>query len=427
MTAGAAIAAGVFLALLLAGFWIPFAVAVGALLLLWDHGGWNAFRAIGFVSWGSLNSFTLTAIPLFLLMAELLLRSGVGARAYRGLGRVTGRLPGGLLQTNIAGCALFAAINGSSVATAATIGTVALPEMKARGYDPRMAAGSLAAGGTLGILIPPSIAMIVYATFTETSVSKLFAAGILPGLVMTGLFMAFIAWRALRRPGTAPRAVPDGKGLGAMAADLLPFVLLIGLVLGSIYGGVATPTEAAAIGVLGAFALALLFGRCDAGVAGGALAATARTTASVLFIVLAAALLSYSLGVTGIGRSLTAWIVGLGLPRLAFLLAVVLLYVVMGCFIDSLAMIVITVPLLHPVLLAYGVDPVWFGVLLVILIEMGQITPPFGINLFVIQGIGGGSFEEVALGSLPYVALMGVMIALLLAFPGLALWLPGAM
>lgn len=427
MTTGAAVAAGIFLTLLIGGFWIPFAVAVGALLMLWDHGGWNAFRAIGFVSWGSLNSFTLTAIPLFLFMAEILLRSGVGARAYRGLGRVTGRLPGGLLQTNIAGCALFAAINGSSVATAATIGTVALPEMKARGYDGPMAAGSLAAGGTLGILIPPSIAMIVYATFTETSVSKLFAAGIVPGLVMTGLFMGFIAWRATRRPELAPKAEPDGKGLGAMLSDLLPFVLLIGLVLGSIYGGVATPTEAAAVGVLGGFLLAGCFGRCDGEVVGGALAATVRTTASVLFIVLAAALLSYALGVTGTGRSVTQWIVGLGLSKLAFLLAVVILYVIMGCFIDSLAMIVITVPLLHPVLQAYGVDSVWFGVLLVILIEMGQITPPFGINLFVIQGIGGGSFEEVAAGSAAYVGLMGVMIALLIAFPALALWLPGMM
>jgi C4-dicarboxylate transporter DctM subunit len=425
VSAGAALAAAVFLVLLIGGFWIPFAVAIGALLMLWDHGGWNAFRAVGFVSWGSLNSFTLTAIPLFLFMAEILLRSGVGAWAYRGLGRVTGRLPGGLLQTNIAGCALFAAINGSSVATAATIGTVALPEMRTRGYDGRMAAGSLAAGGTLGILIPPSIAMIVYATFTETSVSKLFAAGIIPGLVMTGLFMAFIAWRAIRRPDATPKAEPDGKGLGAMVSDLLPFVLLIGLVLGSIYGGIATPTEAAAVGVLGGFLLAACFGRCDAAVVGGALAATVRSTASVLFIVLAAALLSYALGVTGIGRALTQEIVGLGLPKLAFLLAIVLLYVIMGCFIDSLAMIVITVPLLHPVLQSYGVDSVWFGVLLVILIEMGQITPPFGINLFVIQGIGGGSFEEVASGSVPYVALMGVMILLLIAFPGLALWLPG--
>jgi len=427
MTAGAALAGGVFLLLLLAGFWIPFAVAVGALLMLWEYGGWNAFRAIGFVSWGSLNSFTLTAIPLFLLMAEILLRSGVGARAYRGLGRATGRLPGGLLQTNIAGCALFAAINGSSVATAATIGTVALPEMRSRGYDTRMAAGSVAAGGTLGILIPPSIAMIVYATFTETSVSHLFAAGILPGLLMTGLFMAFIAWRAIRHPGVVPVARPDGTGLGTMVADLLPFLLLIGLVLGSIYGGVATPTEAAAMGVLGAFALALLFGRCDATVIGESLAATVRTTASILFIVLAAALLSYCLGVTGIGRALTEWVVGLGLPRLAFLLAVTALYLVLGCIIDSLAMIVITVPLLHPVLLAYGVDPVWFGVVLVILIEMGQITPPFGINLFVIQSIGGGRFEEVAAGTAPYVALMGVMILLLIAFPGLALWIPRAL
>jgi len=425
VTTGAAVAGGVFLLLLLGGFWIPFAVAVGALLLLWEYGGWNAFRAIGFVSWGSLNSFTLTAIPLFLLMAEILLRSGVGERAYRGLGRVTGRLPGGLLQTNIAGCALFAAINGSSVATAATIGTVALPELRARGYDGRMAAGTLAAGGTLGILIPPSIAMIVYATFTETSVAKLFAAGIVPGLTMTGLFMAYVAWRALRNPATAPRATPDGRGLGGTVADLLPFVLLIALVLGSIYAGVATPTEAAAVGSLGALALAALFGRCDLAVLGGALTATVRTTASVLFIVLAAALLSYALGVTGTGRALTEWVAGLGLPRLAFLLAVVALYVVLGCFIDSLAMIVITVPLLHPVLLTYGVDLVWFGVLLVILIEMGQITPPFGINLFVIQGIGGGRFEEVAAGAAPYVALMGVMIALLLAFPWLALWLPG--
>jgi C4-dicarboxylate transporter, DctM subunit len=419
----------VFVGLLMAGMQIPFAISVPALLYLVMHGGVDALRGLGLTSWGSTNSFTLTSIPLFILMAELLQRSGLSDRIYRGLAKLVSPLPGGLLQTNIAGCALFSAISGSSVATAAAIGTPALPQLAARNYDRRLSAGSLAAGGTLGILIPPSIAMIVYGTFTETSIAKLFMAGVVPGLLLTAMFMGYIAVHAWARPSIAPREpAPRGvAGLARALADLLPFALLIGGTMGSIYLGLVTPTEAAAVGCVLAYIVALVWGDMPWPSVRAALKATTLTCGNILFIVYAAFIFSYAISLGGVGELLTAWVVGLDLSWAAFFLALIVLYTVLGCLVESLGMIVITVPLLYPVLLKYGVDPVWFGVMLVLFIEMGQISPPLGINLFVIQSIWDGKLADVVLGTVPFHLIMLVLVAMLAVWPEMALWLPDQM
>lgn len=416
----------VFLVLLIGGLWIPFAIGITGLVYLFYSGGWTSFRALGLVSWGGMNSFTLTAIPLFIFMAELLLRSGLSQHVYRGLAILVRRLPGGLLQTNIAGCALFAAISGSSVVTAAAIGTVAMPRLAERRYDLQMATGSIAAGGTLGILIPPSIAMILYGTFTESSISQLFAAGLIPGLVLTVLFMAYIAAWAILNPKVAPREVETltASTFLRTVGDLVPFSLLIAVVLGGIFLGLATPTEAAALGCSISIVVCAIWGNMNLGVFRGALQHSIRVSGVILFIVLAAYIFSYAVGISGLAADLTDALVTLRLGRYAFLAVLFLLYTILGCLVDSISMMVITVPLLHPVLMQYGIDTIWFGVVLVLLIELGQITPPLGINLFVIQGIWSGSLGTVVLGTVPYYFIILAFIAFLTWRPELALWLP---
>jgi tripartite ATP-independent transporter DctM subunit len=416
-----------FVGLLLGGLWIPFAMGVAASLLLFVTNGWSGFNAYGLIAWGSINSFTLTAIPMFILMAEVLVQSGVGGQVYRGLAASVRSLPGGLLQTNILGCALFAAISGSSVATAAAIGTVALPELEKRRYDPKLSAGTLAAGGTLGILIPPSIAMILYGAFTETSIAKLFMAGVLPGLVLTALFMAYVTVRALLRPDLAPRQATARQPLLSTASQLVPFALLIGLVLGGIYFGLVTPTEAGAVGSALSLLIAVIWGRFGWREFQTAIRNSVRVSAGLLLIVLAAYLFAYALEDAGVASSLTEWFVGLGLSRIQFIIVIFAMYLVLGCVIDSIGMMVLTVPLLYPVLLEYGVDPIWFGVVLVVMIELGQITPPVGINLFVVQSIWTGRIEQVIAGTAPFVLIMIVFVAILTVWPELALYLPSNM
>ena len=418
---------GIFLLLLAAGMAVPFAIAVPGVLYLLMHNGLTALKGIGLVTWGSMNSFTLTAIPLFILMAEMMQRSGLSFRIYRGLAKVVSRLPGGLLQTNIVGCALFASISGSSVATAASIGGVALPQLIQRKYDRRLSAGSLAAGGTLGILLPPSIAMIIYGSFTETSVAKLFMAGVIPGVMLTLMFMSYIAVRSLWS-GAVPRETVTGgpSWIGALA-DVVPFALLIGAIMGSIYAGWATPTEAASGGCLFALILCLIWGDLTWARFTAALHRTVQICGNLLFIIYAAYIYAYAIGVAGVGESVTAWLVGLHLSHFAFFAALFVLYTVLGCLVESIGMIVITVPLLYPVLGSYGIDPIWFGVILVMYVELGQISPPIGINLFVIQSIWDGELGDVVLGTVPFHVIMFVLLFLLTIFPGLALWLPGQM
>ncbi len=419
----------VFLALLVAGMAVPFAITVPALLYLVLHGGVNALKGLGLVSWGSMNSFTLTAIPLFILMAEILQESRLSLRVYRGLSKLVAAIPGGLLQTNIAGCAIFAAISGSSVATAASIGRVALPELMRRNYDRPLSAGSLAAGGTLGILIPPSIAMIVYGTFTETSVAKLFMAGVVPGLLLTGMFMLYIAVHAMLRADVAP--VERGPGslreLAGALADVLPFALLIAGTIGAIYAGLVTPTEAAAVGCMLAGVIAALWGEFGWRAFVAALQTTIRVCGNILFILYAAFVFSYAISYAGVGEQVTKFLVALQLSKLEFFAALFVLYTILGCLIESLGMIVVTVPLLYPALQQYGIDPIWFGIVLVVFIELGQISPPIGINLFVIQSIWNGKLSEVVVGTIPFHILMFLLLVLLAVWPDIALWLPARM
>ena len=416
----------IFLGLLTAGMAIPFAIGVPAIVYLLVHGGMAALKGIGLMSWGSMNNRSLSAIPLFILMAEIMQRSGLSFRIYRGLSKLVSVFPGGLLQTNIAGCAMFAAISGSSVATAAAIGTVALPQLTQRGYNRRLAAGSLAAGGTLGILVPPSIALIVYGTFTETSVSKLFMAGIVPGIVLTAMFMAYICVHALLKPEIAPRerGPQNFREFLTALSDLLPFAIVIGGTMGSLYAGGATPTEAAAVGCLTATIVSAIWGKLDFAGLREAMIAAVKISGNILLIVYTAFVFSYAISVAGVGESLTTWLVGLQLAKLEFFFALFVLYTILGCLVESLGMIVITVPLLYPVLLKYGIDPVWFGIILVMFIELGQISPPIGINLFVIQSIWDGKIGDIVLGTIPFHLIMFALLVMLVFWPDIALWLP---
>lgn len=339
-----------FLGLLAAGLEVPFSIAVPGVVYLYLQGGVPMLSGVGMATWGSMNSFTLTAVPLCIFLAEVMQQSGVSRRIYGGLAKLVSALPGGLLQTNIVGCALFAAMTGSSVATAASIGGVALPQLIERGYARRIASGSLAAGGTLGIVFPPSVAMIIYSALTELSVAKLFVAGLMPGLLLAGMFMLFIGMRTGLTRGLAPAE----RGPSSMAdlligiADILPFAGLIAGTMGSIYLGIATPGEAAAIGSVAAIAISAIRGdlswhsllrTIDRGV---------RISGNVLFTIYAAYIYAYAIGMAGIGETVTAWLVGLHLGQLGFLFALFCLYTVLGCFIESIGMIVITVPVLFP-------------------------------------------------------------------------------
>jgi C4-dicarboxylate transporter, DctM subunit len=418
-----------FLGLLTAGMPVPFAITIPAVIYLLLQGGMPALNSLGLVSWGSMNVFALTAVPLFMFMAEILSASGLSNRIYGGLAKLVARLPGGLLQTNIAGCAVFASVNGSSIATAATIGGVALPQLLSRGYNRPLAAGSLAAGGTLGILIPPSFPMIIYGTFTETSVPKLFMAGVIPGLVMTACFMIYIAIHAKIDPSVAPReAGPRSRAeLLRALAEVVPFVLLILGTLGGLYFGVVTTTEAAVVGCVLSILLGVTMGELTLKSFIQAIFNTIIFSGNILFLILAAYIFSTALSFAGLGEQVTKFIIGLHLSKLEFYLALFALFTVLGCLIESLGMIVITVPLLYPVLASYGIDPILFGVVLVIYVELGQISPPIGINLFVIQSIWDGKLSEVVLGTIPFHLIMFLVLAIVIAFPELSLWLPAQM
>jgi len=419
----------IFLGLLTAGMAVPFAIAVPAVIYLLMQGGFPALNGLGLMSWGSMNTFALTAVPLFMFMADILSVSGLSNRIYNGLAKLVAPLPGGLLQTNIAGCAIFASVSGSSIATAASIGGVALPQLTGRNYHRALAAGSLAAGGTLGILIPPSFPMIIYGTFTETSVPKLFMAGVIPGLIMTFFFMLYIGIHAKLVPGVAPKeqgARNMNEVLRAIG-DVAPFFALIAGTLGGLYFGVVTTTEAAVIGCFLSILLGFVFGDLTLKKLAEAMHSTVRFSGNILFLIFAAYVFSYAISFAGIGEKLTEFIVGMQLTKLQFYLVLFCLFTVLGCLIESLGMIVITVPLLYPILGRYGIDPILFGVILVIYIELGQISPPIGINLFVIQSIWDGKLSEVVYGTIPFHLIMFVVLAMVIYWPELALWLPQQM
>lgn len=407
---------------------VPIAASLGwlALFMSYFHSIMPLHLAIGDIAWQNSTEFLLVAIPMFILLGELLLRSGITERMYNGMVQWLGWLPGGLMHSNIGACALFAATSGSSVATAATIGTVAMPEVEKRGYNERLFLGTVAAGGTLGILIPPSINLIIYGLLTDTSVPELYLAGFIPGVMLAGLFMVTVIIACMYRRswgGTKIKSTWDDKI--ASLPGLLPPLGIFAVVVGSIYAGIATPTEAAALGVMAALALAVWNKALNTAMLKRAIEGTMRTTAMIMLIILAAIFLNFILGALGVTQALAEFVTGLGLTPMQTMLMIVAFYIVLGCFMETLSMLLTTAPLITPIVVALGFDPVWFGILLMVLLETALITPPIGINLYVVQGIRkSGSMNDVMVGILPFVVAMFAMIGLLLAWPDMATWLP---
>ena len=385
-------------------------------------------NAMGEIAWNISAEFLLVAIPLYVLMGELLVCSGVAGRMYQAVEKWLSWLPGGLMNANIGASALFATTSGSSVATAATISTLAIAEQERKGYNAPLFLGSIAAGGTLGILIPPSINMILFALIANVSVPKLYLAATIPSIILSLLFIALIVLACLVRPPLGGR-IEHTRWAERLACipDLLPPLAIFVLVIGSIYSGFATASESAALGVLSALGLGLWRRAFTWQSLGQAFEATLRTTGMIIFITLSAFFLNFVLASIGLTATLVSFVTDLNLPPTTALLAIIVFYIVLGCFMDTLAMLITTAPLIVPIVVNLGFDPLWFGVVLIVLCEMGQITPPFGMNLFVVQSIRGrGNFMDVVYGALPFCLALLALIGLLIAFPQLALWLPKA-
>jgi len=416
------------LVLLASGLWIAMAMSivawVGLQFFTSSPPEVNLFQSY----WGSSASWTLAALPLFVWMGEILFRTRLSEEMFEGLSPWLGWLPGRLMHVNIFGCAIFAAVSGSSAATCATIGKVALPELKKRGYDERMCLGSLCGAGTLGLLIPPSIIMIVYAVAAEVSILKMFLAGVLPGLLLVSLFSGFILIWALLNPGKTPRHVDRLSFMERIrrARNLIPCLVLIAFVMGVMFTGYATATEAAAFGVLGALGIAWWSGSLSWASFQGSLMGATRLSCMILFILAGAAFLSSCMAFTGIPRALAEWVVSLQVNPYGLIAVLAVIYLVLGMAIDGISMIVLTMSIVLPMIDAAGFDLVWFGIFIVLLVEIAQITPPVGFNLFVLQTMSGRDSHFVALASIPFFLMMLVSVLVVTAFPQIATWLPEA-
>ena len=376
--------------------------------------------------WTSSSSWTLTALPLFIWMGEILFRTRLSEDMFRGLAPWVAKLPGGLLHTNIIGCTIFAAVSGSSAATLTTVGKMSIPELRKRGYPEFMTIGTLAGAATLGLMIPPSLTLIVYGVTINESISKLFMAGVLPGMVLSSLFMGYVvAWHFLR-PGQRPKPEPRMplKTMVAESRFLIPVILLVTFVIGSMYMGFATATEAAAFGVIGALVLAAGQGSLTRKTFLESLMGATRTSCMVAFILMGASFLSLSMGFTGLPRALAEFISSLQLSPIALIAALTVFYIVVGCFLDGISSVVLTMAVVEPMIRQAGIDVIWFGIFIVVVVEMAQITPPIGFNLFVMQGMTKHDMGYIAKAALPMFALMVLMVAILVAFPDLATWLP---
>ena len=415
--------------ILASGFWIGMSLlAVGLVTMLFVSP-----RPVGdsmvLTIWGSSSSWTLTALPLFLWMGEILFRTNLSDNMFKGLSPWFNRIPGRLLHVNVIGSAIFAAVSGSSAATCATIGKISLSELDRRGYPPAMAIGSLAGAATLGLLIPPSIIMIVYGVAADVSISRLFVAGALPGLMLAALFMGYIAFWAWRNPSAIPAADQDMGFIDKIKASskLLPVVGLILAVLGSIYTGIATATEAAAIGVLGALLLSTLEGSLSWSSFTKGLTSACKVYCMIGLILAGAAFLTLAMGFVGLPRHLAEFIGALGLSPLALVMALTVFFLVLGCFLDGISMVVLTIGVLLPTIQQAGLDLIWFGVFVVLVVEVAQITPPVGLNLFVLQGLTKRDIGYIAKTVVPMFGLMMLAIVLIYYFPGIVLWLPSLM
>ena len=421
--------AAVMLVLLAGGVWVAITlIAVGWLgIVVFTSAPAGPIMAL--TIWGQSWSWALTALPLFIWMGEILFRTRLASDMFRGLAPWLAPLPGRLLHVNIAACGIFAAVSGSSAATTATIGRITIPELRKRNYDERLVIGSLAGSATLGFLIPPSIILIVYGVAADVSISRLFIAGILPGIMLVSLFMGYVALWALMNPSRVPpreEAVPIFERI-RHTAGLFPVVLLIVAVIGSIYTGVATATEAAAIGVLGALILAAVTGAMNWSSFVESVDGAVRTTCMVTLILAGAAFLSVSMGFTGIPRQLATWVGSYELSSFQLLLALTALFIVMGCFLDGISIVVLTASVIMPMVQQAGIDLIWFGIYLVIVIEMSQITPPVGINLFILQSMTSRDIVFVAKAAFPFFVVLIIATLILIAVPEIATYLPSLM
>src|SRR5512134_1632270 len=385
--------------------------------------------AMAVTIWGSSSSWTLTALPLFCWMGEILFRTRLSEDMFRGLAPWLERVPGRLLHTNVIGCTIFAAVSGSSAATCATIGKMTLPELAARGYPEEMTVGSLAGAGTLGLLIPPSIIMIVYGVAANVSIAQLFIAGVIPGILLASLFSGYIVVWALLNPDRVPRISERTTFAQKVAASrhLIPVMLLIGAVLGSIYVGLATATEAAAFGVVGALAISAAQRTLTRKTFVESLLGATRLYCMIALILAGAAFLTLSMGYIGLPRDLAEWIGALGLSPFVLIVALAAFYIVLGCFLDGISMVVLTMGVILPTIEKAGIDLLWFGIFLVLVVEMAQITPPVGFNLFMLQNMTGRQITWIAKQALPMFLLMCAAVLLIWFFPGLVTWLPQQM
>jgi tripartite ATP-independent transporter DctM subunit len=420
---------GTLFAILGSGVWIGLTLSGVAWIGMQLFSSRPAGDAMAVTIWGSSSSWTLTALPLFIWMGEILFRTRLSNDMFRGLAPWVQALPGRLLHTNVIGCTIFAAVSGSSAATCATIGKMTLPELKRRGYPEAISIGSLAGAGTLGLLIPPSIIMIVYGVSADVSIAKLFMAGVLPGLLLAGLFSGYLGVWALLNPGLVPPADAPMTLVQKLheSRHLIPVVLLIAAVLGSIYTGVATATEAAGVGVLGSLVLSALQGSLSWSTFKESLMGGTRLYCMIALILAGASFLTLAMGYIGLPRHLAEWIGALNLTPVALLTVLMLFYIVLGCFLDGISMVVLTMGVILPTVQKAGIDLLWFGIFIVLVVEMAQITPPVGFNLFVLQGMTQREIGWLARVTLPFFFLMVLAVGLIWLFPGIVTALPARM
>lgn len=419
----------VLLTLLGSGIWVAFSLLGVGLVGMALCSSAPIGKVMATTIWGASNSWALAALPLFVWMGEILFRSKLSEQLFRGLAPWLGWLPGGLLHANIMGCGLFAAVSGSSAATAATVGKMALPELCKRGYAERMVLGTLAGSGTLGLLIPPSIILIVYGVAVEESIARLFVAGIVPGLVVIGLFMGYVAGWSLLHSDTLPQSEKRAtlREMLAGLGELVPVLLLITGIVGSIYLGLASPTDAAAVGVTLALVLSWSSGSLSWSNFCDSLISATRTSCMIAFILAGAAFLSVAMGFAGIPRALAIWIGSFDLSPYALIAALTLFFMILGCFLDGISVVVLTTAVIIPMVENAGIDLIWFGIYLVLVVEMSQITPPVGFNLFVLQGLSQRNILYIARAALPFFVLLLLAVFLLVLLPSLATWLPSHM
>ena len=420
---------GALFLILGSGVWIGLSLSGVAWIGMQLFSARPAGDAMAVTIWGSSSSWTLTALPLFIWMGEILFRTRLSQDMFRGLAPWMQSLPGRLLHVNVVGCAIFAAVSGSSAATCATIGKMSLPELRKRGYPEVMSVGSLAGAGTLGLLIPPSIIMIVYGVTADVSIADLFIAGVIPGVLLALIFSAYIAFWSLRHPELIPPA--DAPMTFAQkiseSRNLIPVILLITAVLGSIYAGIATATEAAALGVVGSLVLSTVQGSMSWATFKESLMGGTRLYCMIAMILAGAAFLTLSMGYIGLPRHLAEWISTLGLSKFELIMSLTVFYVILGCFLDGISMVVLTMGVIMPTIQKAGIDPLWFGIFIVIVVEMAQVTPPVGFNLFVLQGMTKYQIGFIAKAAFPFFLLMVVMVLLLYAFPQIVTFLPAQM